>query len=337
MDVPPLEDHQRALISVVADALLEFDHWPLYAYVDKVLDRDHSLDIDAVLNDTPPSMVWTFSGRGPMSPLMASVPALAQSDSLADDLARFLNVLRLALDAEQQFMPPPLETAELKLADADVIAAAMPEGRDERALTRLLEILRAENLMFVSWDPAMSVAPDSPWSLSVDKRIRRYRGVTDLGDYIARRPVPERPGSAVPAQAAVSPGVFILMPFAEPWSDNMHDTIKQACAEAASSVAGLTWLRADDIAEPGRITDQIINAIDTASVIIADLTGNNPNVMFELGYADAAHKRIILLNQDLNATPFDIKDWRQIGYSPTDLVSARQELVKFLLGALRQR
>ena len=188
--------------------------------------------------------------------------------------------------------------------------------------------------MFVAWDPAMSVAPDSPWSLAVDKRIRRYRGVEKLDDYIARRPVPERPGSAVPARAAVSPSVFILMPFAEPWSDKVHDTIKHACAEAAASAPGLTWLRADDIAEPGRITDQIINEIDTANVIIADLTGNNPNVMFELGYADAAHKRIILLNQDLDATPFDIKDWRQISYSPADLASARQELVKFIIGAL---
>jgi hypothetical protein len=335
MDVPPLEDHQRALILVVADALLQFDHWPLSSYVDKVLDRDYGLDMDAVLSDIPSSLVWIF--RGPGEQLVASVPALAQSELLTDDLARFLTVLRLTVDAEKDFTPPPLETAELKLTDADVVAAAMPDGRDERALTRLLEILRAENLMFVSWDPAMSVAPDSLWSLAVDKRIRRYRGVEDLDDYIARRPVPERPGSAVPAQAAVSASVLILMPFGEPWSENVHDTIKQACAEVATSVAGLTWLRADDIAEPGRITDQIINAIDTANVIIADLTGNNPNVMFELGYADAAHKRIILLNQDLNATPFDIKDWRQISYSPADLASARQELVKFILGALRQR
>ena len=149
--------------------------------------------------------------------------------------------------------------------------------------------------------------------------------------------MPERPGSAVSVPSALPTSVFILMPFAEPWSENVHDAIEQACAEAAVTVEGLTWQRADDIAQPGRITDQIINAIDTAELIIADLTGNNPNVMFELGYADAARKPIILLNQVIDATPFDIKDWRQIGYDPANLAPARQELVKFVLGAHRHR
>ena len=168
MQLPALNDDHRALIRVVADALLEVDHWPLYGYVDKVLDRDYDLDIDSVLNDTPTSMVWTYAGRGPNSALMASVPALAEVDSVADDLARFLKVVRLAADAERRFEPPALDAAELKLADSDVIAATAT-ANDARALTRLLEILRAENVVFVGWDPAMALVPTGSWSLGVDK------------------------------------------------------------------------------------------------------------------------------------------------------------------------
>jgi nucleoside 2-deoxyribosyltransferase len=59
--------------------------------------------------------------------------------------------------------------------------------------------------------------------------------------------------------------------------------------------------------------------------------------MFELGYADAAGKPIVVLNQDLDATPFDIKDWRQIRYDIRDLEAARRELVLFIRGALAMR
>jgi hypothetical protein len=59
--------------------------------------------------------------------------------------------------------------------------------------------------------------------------------------------------------------------------------------------------------------------------------------MFELGYADRAGKEVVLLNQEIAATPFDIKDWRQIGYSIDDLKTARGELVTFIRGALNRR
>lgn len=46
---------------------------------------------------------------------------------------------------------------------------------------------------------------------------------------------------------------------------------------------------------PERISFQIINAIGKSDVIVADLAGHNPNVLYELGYAHAAEKPTILL------------------------------------------
>jgi len=56
--------------------------------------------------------------------------------------------------------------------------------------------------------------------------------------------------------------------------------------------------------------------------------------MFELGYADAAKKPIIVLNQHIDQSPFDIKDWRQIHYNPGELAEARDRLVTFIRGQL---
>jgi tetratricopeptide (TPR) repeat protein len=111
---------------------------------------------------------------------------------------------------------------------------------------------------------------------------------------------------------------FVLMPFKDEF-DDVYSVIKQCCS---SSRVGHSILcqRADEIAEPGRITDQIIEAIKRADFVVADLTGNNPNVMYELGYAQALGKPTILLNQAVDKTPFDTKDLRQIVYDRTRLV-----------------
>jgi hypothetical protein len=169
--------------------------------------------------------------------------------------------------------------------------------------------------------------------LAFNRNIRRYRNVTDIDEYIARRPDTTRPVWAPPP--AVEPYVFVLMPFEESWSANVRDEIDQACKQTALQVAALKWERADDINRPGRITDQIMSAIERADVLVADITGTNANVLFELGYADALKKPIIVLNQHVEQTPFDIKDWRQIIYSTNDLARLRASLADFLAGSLR--
>lgn len=90
--------------------------------------------------------------------------------------------------------------------------------------------------------------------------------------------------------------------------------------------------RADHAATPGPITGQIIRDIIEADVCIADLTGHNPNVMYEIAIAHAADKPVILLKQGGGGGPFDIKDERAISYGTrADLAeNAKIELVKQL-------
>ena len=169
--------------------------------------------------------------------------------------------------------------------------------------------------------------------VSFDRKIRPYRGVRDIDDYLARRPDPPQRVWAAPP--AIEPYVFILMPFETVWSTNVKDAIGQACGQVTNQFAGLRWERADGITEPGRITDQIISAIERADVLVADITDSNPNVLFELGYADALNKPIIVLNQQIAETPFDIKDWRQIAYSADNVRQLSKSLSGFLAGTLR--
>jgi nucleoside 2-deoxyribosyltransferase len=77
-----------------------------------------------------------------------------------------------------------------------------------------------------------------------------------------------------------------------------------------------------------------MNAINNADVLIAEVSDQNPNVMFELGYAYAFGKVVILMTQDVSKSPFDILGDRQLIYAEHPTNADEDELRKWLLTAL---
>ena len=105
------------------------------------------------------------------------------------------------------------------------------------------------------------------------------------------------------------PFVFVLMPFDESFDDVYQLGIKKACDDVGAYAE-----RIDDQIFQESILQRIYNQIAKADVIIADMTGRNPNVFYETGYAHALGKQVILLTQDVNDIPFDLKHYPHIIY-----------------------
>jgi hypothetical protein len=122
---------------------------------------------------------------------------------------------------------------------------------------------------------------------------------------------------------------FVLMPF-DPEFSSIFDEIKAVVHD----YAGLRCLRADDLHTPNRITDDIWNYIQRARFTIADVTGSNANVFYEIGICHAINKSVILLLQDGNKPPFDIDHIRYLRYSKTDLPELRKRLTKSVSACL---
>jgi hypothetical protein len=76
--------------------------------------------------------------------------------------------------------------------------------------------------------------------------------------------------------------------------------------------AGCECVRADEITQSVRITDDVYEQIETARFLIADVTGMNPNVNYELGLSHALDKDVIVLRQDGSSIPFDISGIRYL-------------------------
>jgi len=106
---------------------------------------------------------------------------------------------------------------------------------------------------------------------------------------------------------------FAIMPYGG-WFDLYYDDI--FCP--AIKEAGLTPRRADDLNRAGTIIKDIWNYTKQAKVILADLTGRNANVLYELGLAHAIAKPAILLTQLMDDIPFDLRGLRILQYNKND-------------------
>lgn len=126
------------------------------------------------------------------------------------------------------------------------------------------------------------------------------------------------------------PSAFVLMPF-----DPEFDEIYNLFIADALDEAGYTFFRADDIRNQQNILRDIVTAIETSDLVLADLTGANANVYYELGIAHALGKPVILLTQSISELPFDLRAYRVVAYSTHFAVvqKAREELVALARGA----
>ena len=125
---------------------------------------------------------------------------------------------------------------------------------------------------------------------------------------------------------------FVLMPFDEGFAPVYSEFIKPVLESA-----GVVVSRADNIESQQNILRDVMGGIGGSDLIIADLTGSNPNVYYELGVAHASRKPVIHLTQSLEEVPFDLRSYRLIEYSThfSKIEEAREKLRNYAEAFLR--
>ena len=114
------------------------------------------------------------------------------------------------------------------------------------------------------------------------------------------------------------------MPFEPSFRDVYQLGIKEACG-----AAGAYCERLDEQVFSESMITRVYSQISKADIIVADMTGRNANVFYEVGYAHALDKRVILLTQDAKDIPFDLKHYQHIVYGGS-IVDLSRELQKRL-------
>lgn len=123
--------------------------------------------------------------------------------------------------------------------------------------------------------------------------------------------------------------LFIIQPFSE-GSGEIYQLIREAAI-----TADIVTIRSDNIVDVGaNITDSIHQAIKEATLVIADVTNANPNVMYEIGVAQAANKPVILIANNSRSIPFDLAGVRVHIYEPHDYKGSLRRLGKLITQAI---
>jgi hypothetical protein len=116
---------------------------------------------------------------------------------------------------------------------------------------------------------------------------------------------------------------FVIAPIGDEGSEirrRSDQVLKHIIAPAAKD-CGYETIRADKISEPGIITSQVIQHLVDDALVIADLTGRNPNVFYELAIRHAVRKPVVQIIHTGESIPFDVAASRTIHVDHHDLDS----------------
>ena len=102
--------------------------------------------------------------------------------------------------------------------------------------------------------------------------------------------------------------VAVMMPFTGAF-DAVYQATSRACGEN-----GKRTRRVDEIYGPSIIVEDIFKLIVQSQMVVSDLTGRNPNVLYETGLAHARGCEVLMLTQSDDDIPFDLRHIRYIKY-----------------------
>ena len=142
--------------------------------------------------------------------------------------------------------------------------------------------------------------------------VSQVRAIVDESmKSFAARPTVQLAESPAQKNDTIKNSCFIVMPFGIEslnivYEDFVRPTLEQRCK--------LKVERGDDVFGSNVIMDDIAHSIRSAELIIADLTGRNANVFYEVGIAHALNKQVLLMTQSIDDVPFDLRHRRALVY-----------------------
>jgi hypothetical protein len=203
-----------------------------------------------------------------------------------------------------------------------------------RELSRA-QLITADKNIHDSYDPGMdygdvlfSVNPLTESILHTLRLSLTELAKSDLNQRLIVNPVPQRTFST-----KYESDVLVFMPFSAELTPVYQDHIRKVAVKLGKSMA-----RADDFFTNDQIINEIWTALVSTRLVIADCTHRNPNVFYETGLAHAIGKPTILITQNPDDIPFDLRHRRHLKYefTPRGMASFEEALERTITSILAE-
>jgi len=188
-------DDGRRLVQTIWSLFEQVGNWPTVGQVANRLDLRHDVAFEDVLPEVPAALFYgVHPGRVPSDEetIGLTIAGAAAAQGSAEDLRLVVAAVGLAARMQQGWEPPAANRgAELTFDAADLVKEVLvPAAGRSVLLARVGALLRTENW---GWKNAGHGATSDAWTFSIDRRVRRFRGVADVADFWARAHPPLEP------------------------------------------------------------------------------------------------------------------------------------------------
>lgn len=226
-----------------------------------------------------------------------SLEILAEQLPTAQTIAMSIHGVGAGLDESESFLAQlaglldAIRTSHYPGALKQIVIV----DRSERRVQRLQKVLESQQHLITKWrfNDVPSRGPG--------------QGTQGGGEPIDSRVVFDNINAG--SQSNAKPHIFVAMPFRKDMEDTFYYGIQKPVKEA-----GYLCERMDMETFTGDILERIKERIETASLVIADLTGANANVYLEVGYAWGKGKPTLLVAKQGDQLPFDVRGQRCVMY-----------------------
>jgi len=152
----------------------------------------------------------------------------------------------------------------------------------------------------------------------------------ELPEYLSTKSEDKQKSKLPQVQKAPQRIIFAAMPFAKGYDDTFEVGIQGACLEL-----GYKAVRVDHQAFVGDIVSEIKALIKRSAAIIGDLSESRPNVLYEIGFADASRRKVVLIcSTTMENIPFDVRNNRTIRYEKGQTTRLKSSLIRELRAIL---
>jgi len=217
-----------------------------------------------------------------------------------------------------------------RLTQQNMLLGALRELRDAHLIEASgeLEELTANFLGIREIDIVFSVTPLSHQVLHALRLSLSDLARSDPSQRLIVMPVLQRT-----LGTKYTSDILVFMPFADELSPVYEDHLKSVAQKLDKTIA-----RADDFFTNEQIVNEIWTALVSTKLVIADCTQRNPNVFYEIGLAHAIGKPAILITQNSNDIPFDLRHRRYLQYelTPRGMNSFEESLEKTIINVLAE-
>lgn len=217
------------------------------------------------------------NGRLDLMALMA-LPTLFMSEGVTDQVARVGTITRARLNGRQLLLEYAYDMQLPPILNRTLVGIARDLDIDDWEFSR------------------------THWAVKNE----------DLFRVLLRNLQPRRQRPRVFQIAEVENVEPVLMSAMMPFNANF-DRVYQTLQELAGGL-DLRCRRADNIWEDPLVIQDVVSLIDRSRIVIADCTGRNANVFYEIGIAHTLGREVILITQNEADIPFDLRHLRYVTY-----------------------